>query len=191
MLDLPDIDLVGDVSTVDEGHTLLSETLPDVALADARHCRRLVERSSVWAPAHQRPARLVAVSDGKQPETDLWLALTGTVSQLRWSDLTAISLPLLLDVVTRSDILFISPDTATAVTRAVRRTMDGAGAATTAREGAILELLAAGLSQGEVACRLRVSRRTVTRAIESLQHRWGAHSQFALGQVYERQRIFR
>jgi DNA-binding NarL/FixJ family response regulator len=101
---------------------------------------------------------------------------------LLWPTLTFPTLVACLVVLVAGAIRVQSPDAVSPVSGAGGMRGDPAGAvALTPRERAVLEGMAAGLTQGQIALAACVSERSVRRTVADLQERFAAASPFVLG----------
>ena len=185
LLSIPDVRIVGDVIEPAKALDRAGDLQPDAVLlgfsdADGAHSTlRLV------SALRERCAdsKVIVVAHSLQSPDFIALVGSGVHGFVLWRDLNVAALRHCLSAILRGELLVVSkslPDDL--LHPAVGDTQPRTGRIQlTQRERLILEQMAAGLTQKEIAAANHLSLRTVKRIVAGLERKLDASSQFVLG----------
>jgi DNA-binding NarL/FixJ family response regulator len=164
----PDLVVVGAASGIDEGLRLLAETGPDVVLLDLKMPGG-AGADSVARFAHERPAVLVFTAHDSDAE--VFTAIRGGARGYLLKGAPAGEIAHAIRQVHAGES-YLSPRIAATLVRDAAR--PGAAGTLTPRERGVLRLVAAGLSNRQIAGALSISERTVKFHVTAIFNKLGA-----------------
>ncbi|HEX5505739.1 MAG TPA: LuxR C-terminal-related transcriptional regulator [Thermomicrobiales bacterium] len=182
---LPAVEIVGEATTEGQARCLVGARQPDVILAAAHLAGTSTLPLLRDLHCHCAPLSRIIVFAACCPDPNDLLALAELNARgcLLWDDLSAATLRIALLAIIAGDLVVSSSAAVTTFLAAQHRSLrpNGPWVHVTAREQALLEHLADGMTYEQVAHLEELSLRTVEHAIATLKDKLDAQSQFALG----------
>ncbi len=177
------VSLVGEATTMCLALHLATTRRPDVVIAAATLEGRSVQPLLMDLRRTLCPAlKVILFASHLEPAEAMALGRLQPDGYLLWSDLSPDTLPHYLTLAIGGDIVLRSRTVATFLATQCEAPQRGRGAAQlTAREQAVLQRLAAGLTHKQIARVESLSLRTVERTVTALEAKVDAPNHFVLG----------